>query len=219
MAVLLNRNIFQASSFVDFKSTLKTFFWALFTMSGVDSADVVIENLPGETDNTTIINKHTFTEAVGYIAFALFEVLTVIMVMNMLIATMSNTFQRVNDNVDIEWTFGKTDLYSEYMLQTTLPPPLNFIPTAGGIATVLEWLHILRQPPPDGRIAQCGLLSCCYIDTPEDEQLATDFPILMSQLVQRYFREKDARIEAGTDLEGLKQELDEIKDLIKALKR
>lgn len=39
-------------------------------MSPIESADVVIENLPGDTSDTTIINKHQFTEAVGYIAFA-----------------------------------------------------------------------------------------------------------------------------------------------------
>lgn len=50
--------------------TLKTFFWAIFGMSPIESADVVIENLPGDTPNTTIINHHKFTEAVGYIAFA-----------------------------------------------------------------------------------------------------------------------------------------------------
>lgn len=50
--------------------TLKTFFWAIFGMSPIESADVIIENLPGDTPDTTIINKHQFTEAVGYIAFA-----------------------------------------------------------------------------------------------------------------------------------------------------
>ena len=43
-----------------------------------------------------------------------FEVISVIVVLNMLIATMSNTFQKVNDNVDIEWTFGKTEVSSHY---------------------------------------------------------------------------------------------------------
>lgn len=60
----------QVSSFTDFEHTLKTLFWALFCMAPLESADVIIENLPGETDNTSIINKHMFTEAVGYIAFA-----------------------------------------------------------------------------------------------------------------------------------------------------
>lgn len=37
-------------------------------------------------------------------------VLAVIVILNMLIATMSNTFQKVTDNVDIEWAFGRTEV-------------------------------------------------------------------------------------------------------------
>lgn len=203
----------QVSSFVDFKSTLKTFFWAIFCMSSVESANVVIENLPGEKDNSTIINKHDFTETVGYIAFALFEVLTVIMILNMLVATMCNTFQKVIDNVDIEWTFGKTDLYLEYMVQTTLPPPLNLIPTAEGISTMMEWFQLGKDNA--GRTAQCSVTHCCYISTPEDEQVSKDFPVLMSQLIQRYFRDKDSKTEEGASLESIRQELAEIKELLK----
>lgn len=128
----------QVSSFTDFSSALKTFFWAVFCMSSLESADVIIENLPGETENTTIINQHTFTETVGYIAFAIFEILVVVMILNMLVATMSATFQRVIDNIDTEWTFGKTDFYLEYMVQPTLPPPLNLLPTPTGISSFLE---------------------------------------------------------------------------------
>lgn len=62
--------IVQQSSFVDFPSTLKTLFWALFCMSPIESADVIIENLPGDVEGTSIINRHLFTEAVGYISFA-----------------------------------------------------------------------------------------------------------------------------------------------------
>lgn len=60
----------QENSFVDFKSTLKTLFWAVFCMSPVESADVIIENLPGERESETIINQHNFTEFIGYLAFA-----------------------------------------------------------------------------------------------------------------------------------------------------
>lgn len=59
----------QESSFVDFKSTIKTLFWAIFCMSPVESADVIIENLPGERESETIINSHSFTEFIGYLSF------------------------------------------------------------------------------------------------------------------------------------------------------
>ncbi|KAK4880496.1 hypothetical protein RN001_008642 [Aquatica leii] len=202
----------QQSSFVDLKSTLKTFFWALFCMSALESADVVIENLPGETEGTTIVNTHTFTETVGYIAFALFEVLTVIILLNMLIATMSNTFQRVNDNSDVEWTFGRTEFYLEYILQTTLPSPFNLIPTANGLAAVVDWLRICTRQTP-GKTARFSIGHCCYIENEADEHLSRDFPILMSQLIQRYFREKDSTAEVA-DLENIKQELTEIRQML-----
>lgn len=204
----------QVSSFVDFKSTLKTFFWAIFCMSSVESANVVIENLPGEKENSTIINKHDFTEAVGYIAFALFEVLIVIMILNMLVATMCNTFQKVIDNVDVEWTFGKTDLYLEYMVQTTLPPPLNLIPTAEGMSLMMEWLQAGKDPT--GVSAQCSVTHCCYITAPEDEQMSKDFPVLMSLLIQRYFREKDGDAGAA-GLDSIRQDINEIKEILKGL--
>lgn len=41
---------------------------------------------------------------------SVFEVISVIVVLNMLIATMSNTFQRVINNVNTEWTFGRTEV-------------------------------------------------------------------------------------------------------------
>lgn len=205
----------QVSSFVDFGSTLKTFFWALFCMSALESADVIIENLPGETEHTTIINKHTFTEAIGYIAFALFEVLTVIMILNMLIATMSNTFQRVTDNVAVEWVFGKTEFYTEFMIQTTVPSPLNLIPTAGGIGSCLEYIQATTTRPPNKK-ARFNLDHCCFIDKEPDEALKEQLPVLMTQLVQRYFREKDSSADnTGNEIENLRQELNELKNYLK----
>ncbi|KAJ8913569.1 hypothetical protein NQ315_017120 [Exocentrus adspersus] len=211
----------QVSSFINFSTTLKTFFWAIFCMSPLESANVVIENLPGDTPTSTIINTHEFTEAVGYIAFALFEVLIVIMILNMLIATMSATFQRVIDNLDVEWTFGKTDFYIEYMLQSTTPSPLNLIPTPGGISNFME---LLQGPKPTAGNAEFKQ-ACCQkktaASTPSNNATATDkkmaeleYPALMTLLVQRYFREKDTAVAAASEMDILRQEIHELKVLL-----
>ncbi|XP_068084233.1 short transient receptor potential channel 5 [Anabrus simplex] len=146
----------QVSSFVSFEKTLKTLFWALFCMSPVESADVVIENLPGPTEDTTVLNHHRFTEAVGHVAFALFEVVSVIIILNMLIATICSTFQKVTDNVDVEWTFGRT------------------------------------------------------AEVEGEDEGEKKFPIVMAQLIQRYYRsmEKQQQQESGdrTELQTLRQE-------------
>lgn len=117
----------QESSFVGVSDTFKVLFWGLFCMSSQDAASVVIENLPTESGELGSINTHDFTEAVGYTLFGVFTVLTVIVLLNMLIAAMSNTFQKITENVDVEWIFGRTEVYLAYMSQTVLPPPLSFI--------------------------------------------------------------------------------------------
>ena len=115
--------------------TLKTFFWAIFGMTPMEYIDVIIENLPGDKAGTTIINKHEFTELVGYFAFAgkfkisfyvfkqkcirkrifflfqiAFIILSSVVILNMLIACMANTFTKVIDNIQIEWVFGRSQV-------------------------------------------------------------------------------------------------------------
>lgn len=80
----------------------------------------------------------------------------------MLIATMSNTFQRVTDNVDIEWTFGRVQVYLKYMRETTLPPPFNLILAPQGVLLVIEWIRIFFYPVPE-KMARWSIHHCCYI--------------------------------------------------------
>ncbi|KAI5642529.1 ion transport protein domain-containing protein [Phthorimaea operculella] len=153
----------QLSSFTSLPDTLKTLFWALFCMAPLESADVVLVNTQQDATTHTDI-KHRYTERVGYFCFGCFEVISVIVVLNMLIATMSNTFQRVTDNVAIEWTFGRTEVYVDYMWQTTLASPLNMVPTAAAMSSVLEWLRLKLCRNGDAS-ARWSLSHCCYITT------------------------------------------------------
>nr|XP_022919022.1 short transient receptor potential channel 4-like [Onthophagus taurus] len=206
----------QEDSFVNFAGALKTYFWAIFCMSDLSSGDVVIETLPGEVENTYIVNEHSFTEAVGHTAFAIFEILIVIILLNMLVATMSTTFQKVTDNVNVEWTFGKTELYINFMHQTVLPPPLNLIPTASGVTHTLDWIHVFIKTHHE-KTAKFTLTNCCYIERHPDAKMMKDFPVLMTQLVQRYFREKDVANEGNQlgEIEGIRAEIADIKGLLK----
>ncbi|XP_076547129.1 short transient receptor potential channel 4 isoform X2 [Osmia lignaria lignaria] len=202
----------QVSSFVSFTAALKTLFWALFCMTPIESADVIIENLPGDAENETIINHHTFTEVIGYFSFAVFTFISVILILNMLIACMSNTLTKVTENVIVEWTFGRTEAYVDYMLTTTLPPPFNIIPTYVGIQPVIEYVKILLHPPEDRR-ARWDINHCCFIETLEKDS-NNNFDMVMAQLVQRYFRRKDKE-EAENEIERLTKEIVELRSLLR----
>ncbi|KOX80705.1 Short transient receptor potential channel 5 [Melipona quadrifasciata] len=199
----------QVNSFVNFSATMKTLFWAIFCMSPIESADVIIENLPGESENETIINQHTFTEIIGYVAFAGFTFIGVIVILNMLIACMSNTMTKVTENVIVEWTFGRTETYVDCMLTTALPPPFNIIPTYVGVQPIVEYLKVWLKPTPEKR-ARWHPHYCFYIETLTEES-NTDFDVVMGQLVQRYFRKKDKEAEEN-ETEKLTREIIDFRD-------
>ncbi|XP_014297897.1 short transient receptor potential channel 4 [Microplitis demolitor] len=202
----------QVSSFVDFLSTLKTLFWAIFCMSAIESADVIIENLPGESDTETIINQHSFTEGVGYLAFAGFECISVIVVLNMLIACMSNTFTAFTRNVDIEWTFGRTEVYVNIMAQNALPPPFNLLPTCSEYRTIVEFIKLLFRPTKTKR-ARWNFKHGCYIENIAEND-NEKYGEIMGLLVMRYFRQK--HIESATnEIRGLRKDISELKYLLK----
>ncbi|KAG8238988.1 hypothetical protein J437_LFUL005045, partial [Ladona fulva] len=107
--LLTGSKIIQESSFVSFPATMRTLFWAIFCLTPLESADVIIEDSPDHEGTSGVIqNRHIFTETVGYMALAIFEVLTVIVILNMLIAAITNTYMNVADNAHIEWSFART---------------------------------------------------------------------------------------------------------------
>lgn len=79
------------------QSTIKTQFWALYGYSPPQFADVVIAEEIQHVGNETVVvvNKHKFTESVGYIMFGVYNVTAIIILLNMLIAMMSTSFMNV----------------------------------------------------------------------------------------------------------------------------
>lgn len=75
-------------------------------------------------------------DTIGIVLTILFVVMTAILLMNLLIARMSNSFQRISDNSQMEWAFDRArvvmslTLIHEKPVWNSLPAPLNLIPIA-----------------------------------------------------------------------------------------
>ena len=67
--------------FCSVEESFKTLFWAIFGLSEVKS---VIVN-----------NGHKFIENIGYVLYGVYNVTMVIVLLNMLIAMMNNSFQEI----------------------------------------------------------------------------------------------------------------------------
>ncbi|CAF2401149.1 unnamed protein product [Rotaria sp. Silwood2] len=88
-------------------TTFKTVFWSLFGLAEKEGVELQKYN-------------KRFTEIVGYLIYGAFNIANVIVLLNMLIAMMSKSYETIEEHADVEWKFARSG---------TLPVPFNIIPT------------------------------------------------------------------------------------------
>lgn len=73
----------------------------------------------------------TYTRFWGLLMFGSYSVINVIVLLNLLIAMMSNSYAMITEHSDTEWKFARTKLWMSYFEDSaTLPPPFNVFPSA-----------------------------------------------------------------------------------------
>ncbi|KAL7844732.1 hypothetical protein SRHO_G00232710 [Serrasalmus rhombeus] len=118
----------QNNAFSTLFETLQSLFWSVF---GLLSLYV-----------TNVKARHEFTEFVGATMFGTYNVISLVVLLNMLIAMMNNSYQLIADHADIEWKFARTKLWMSYFDEGgTLPPPFNIIPSPKSVWYLCVWLH------------------------------------------------------------------------------
>ncbi|XP_019869595.2 transient-receptor-potential-like protein isoform X2 [Aethina tumida] len=99
-------NVFEAS---------QSLFWASFGMIDLDSFELT--------------GIKTYTRFWGLLMFGSYSVINVIVLLNLLIAMMSNSYAMIDEHSDTEWKFARTKLWLSYFEEgATLPPPFNIFP-------------------------------------------------------------------------------------------
>ncbi|XP_063366128.1 transient receptor potential protein [Cydia amplana] len=96
--------------------TSQSLFWASF----------------GLVDLTTfeLTGIKSFTRFWALLTFGSYSVINIIVLLNMLIAMMSNSYQIISERSDVEWKFARSNLWMSYFEDgDTVPPPFNIIPT------------------------------------------------------------------------------------------
>uniref|UniRef100_A0A674E028 Transient receptor potential cation channel, subfamily C, member 4a n=1 Tax=Salmo trutta TaxID=8032 RepID=A0A674E028_SALTR len=123
----------QNNAFSTLFETLQSLFWSVF---GLISLYV-----------TNVEADHQFTEFVGATMFGTYNVISLVVLLNMLIAMMNNSYQHIADHADIEWKFARTKLWMSYFEEGgTLPSPFNIIPSPKSIWYFICWIrkHIFK---------------------------------------------------------------------------
>ncbi|XP_074650440.1 transient receptor potential-gamma protein-like [Tubulanus polymorphus] len=105
----------------------QTLYWALYGLVELDSTYLQKE-------------KHIFTEFVGKLMFGSYCFISVIVLLNMLIAMMSNSYQQISEAADMEWKFARSKLWISYFEEGgTLPVPFNIIPSPKSVLYLFRW--------------------------------------------------------------------------------
>ncbi|KAJ1366541.1 anthranilate synthase component I [Parelaphostrongylus tenuis] len=105
----------------------ETLFWAMF----------------GQIDlsHFSLKQAHYLTEWTGRTIFGSYSCFAIIVLLNMLIAMMSNSYQYISNQCDMEWKFARSRLFLDYFDDAaTLPPPFNIIPSPKSFYYGLTWL-------------------------------------------------------------------------------
>ena len=79
-----------------------------------------------------------FTRFWALLLFGSYSVINIIVLLNMLIAMMSNSYQIIYEKADVEWKFARSQLWMSYFEDGgTLPPPFNMCPSMKMIQNTL----------------------------------------------------------------------------------
>ncbi|XP_018309342.1 short transient receptor potential channel 7 [Mycetomoellerius zeteki] len=70
-----------------------------------------------------------WTEVLFKLTFGVYMLVSVVVLINLLIAMMSDTYQRIQAQSDIEWKYGLSKLIRNMHRTTTAPSPLNLLTT------------------------------------------------------------------------------------------
>ncbi|XP_028818804.1 short transient receptor potential channel 2 [Denticeps clupeoides] len=130
-----------------FNVTFNFLFWTMFGM-----ADPKFVDMP----------DYVLAEFIGRILYGIFTLVIVIVLLNMLIAMITNSFQKIEDDADVEWKFARSKLYLSYFREgLTMPVPFNIIPSPKA------FFYFLR-----GAFRR---ICCCY-----SNKKAPDYPPIQS---------------------------------------
>uniref|UniRef100_A0A8C9NS66 Transient receptor potential cation channel subfamily C member 5 n=1 Tax=Serinus canaria TaxID=9135 RepID=A0A8C9NS66_SERCA len=126
----------QNNAFSTLFETLQSLFWSVFGL-----LNLYVTNVKA---------RHEFTEFVGATMFGTYNVISLVVLLNMLIAMMNNSYQLIADHADIEWKFARTKLWMSYFDEgATLPPPFNIVPSPKSFWYLCKWIHNQLCPGDD----------------------------------------------------------------------
>ncbi|XP_076607136.1 short transient receptor potential channel 4-like isoform X2 [Chaetodon auriga] len=186
------RCVEQNNAFSTLFETLQSLFWSIF---GLISLYV-----------TNVDADHQFTEFVGATMFGTYNIISLVVLLNMLIAMMNNSYQHIADHADIEWKFARTKLWMSYFEEgATLPAPFNIVPSPKSFWYLMCWIK--RQVCKRTNSKRPDTFGTLGRRAAENLRINHQYQEVLRNLVKRYVAAmiRDAKTEEGLTEENFKE--------------
>ncbi|XP_072171069.1 transient-receptor-potential-like protein [Diadema setosum] len=207
-----------AHDFEGLVQTLLTLMWALFGLVNTDKT-----RLP--QDESEQEDPEIFVETVGELLFLVYHLMAIVVLLNMLIAMMSNSFQIIEDHADREWKFARSKLWMSYFDEgSTLPPPFNLIISPKSVVyAALACRRLFRVPLRKNKHSSRPKRGCSMNDSMKnvDGSIGPNsspeyrYQDVMKRLVNRYIHQCKAERKADgvneDDLNEIKQDISSLR--------
>uniref|UniRef100_A0A914M4R2 Transient receptor ion channel domain-containing protein n=1 Tax=Meloidogyne incognita TaxID=6306 RepID=A0A914M4R2_MELIC len=204
------------NAFSSIANSYMTLLWSLFSITKVEDTDV--------------LEAHHFTVWVGQGLFILYHMASIIVLLNMLIAMMSHSFERINDHADLEWKFHRSKLWIAHFDEgSTLSPPFNIIITpkasakaARAIVNTIRWCfgryHYDIKDENRATIRRPGYSRKSHCSIPMETN-ALKKPVTYIEIIQRLVSRFIHEQKKTMKMDGVNEdELKEIKQDISSLR-
>uniref|UniRef100_T1J0U2 Transient receptor ion channel domain-containing protein n=1 Tax=Strigamia maritima TaxID=126957 RepID=T1J0U2_STRMM len=130
----------EQAVFTSYISTLKVLFWVIFGYGEPNNIEIPTSNRWNQTEAASVLQmKQNFIMVIGYTMWAIFHIAFVIVLLNMLIAIMTTSYESINRNTDMNWKFARTRLWMYFIEDNNIvPPPFNVLHYLSKIVTFLH---------------------------------------------------------------------------------
>eukprot|EP00090_Calanus_glacialis_P035354 TRINITY_DN60378_c0_g1_i1.p1 TRINITY_DN60378_c0_g1~~TRINITY_DN60378_c0_g1_i1.p1 ORF type:complete len:1252 (+),score=238.87 TRINITY_DN60378_c0_g1_i1:183-3758(+) len=175
--------------------TSQSLFWASFGL--VDLGDFDLKGIGG------------FTRFWGLLMFGSYSVCNIIVLLNMLIAMMSNSYQIIFERSDMEWKFSRSKLWISYFdAGSTVPVPFNMMPAPKSIFRILCCKKSIKREFNDA----------------DREDAITRYNNVMKYIIRRYVTHEQRKSEdfsiTEDDIQEVRQDISSFKyELLDILKK
>ncbi|KAG1682258.1 Transient receptor potential-gamma protein [Nymphon striatum] len=106
--------------------TSQTLFWASFGLI--------------DLDNFELTGIKGYTRFWGLLMFGCYSVINIVVLLNLLIAMMSTSYNIISMRSDMEWKFARSRLWMSYFEDSNvLPPPFNIIPSLRDVLGLISF--------------------------------------------------------------------------------